>query len=285
MLTEEEFAVFQAQLVDLGTENFRLKEQLEALQLANADLPKLKAELESCEKQRDEMRVQHALALQQLKDELAALQKKAAEQAESSSKKLTDRIQEVNQQIVEVGRQTKEKEDQIEQLRQQLRAHEGRIQAKTVKFERLQRRAKAFEPLITFLRNSRGIPMYLEDLSVRIATMKRLKLEDDEALAQLDQKVTDLHRLNDDLSRKIKEKSAEIESANTKLKTTTAKIAEANAEIQKTKVALDEATARLADVKLATKQAVAEREAELERISAQRAEIEFDQDRSGACAA
>jgi chromosome segregation ATPase len=80
--------------------------------------------------------------------------------------------------------------------------------------------------------------------------------------------------LNDDLARKIKEKSAEIESANAKLKATTAKIADANAEIQKTKTALEEATTRLADAKVATQEAIAEREAELARIRSQRAEIE-----------
>jgi chromosome segregation ATPase len=274
MLTAEEFALYQSELVELGIENFRLKEQLEQLQQANTDLPNLKAELEVCEKQREEMRAQHAVALQQLKDELVSLQKKAADQAETSSRKMVDRITEVNQQIAEVARQTKEKEDQIEQLRQQARAHDLRIQQKTVKLGRLQKRAKAFEPLITFLRSSRGIPMYLEDLSVRIASMKRLKAEDDDALAELDQKVTDLHRLNDDLARKIKEKSAEIESANAKLKATTAKISDANAEIQKTKAALEEATARLADAKAATQQAIAEREAELARIRSQRGEIE-----------
>ena len=36
MITEEEFSVFQNQLIELGQENFRLKEQLEDLMKKNA---------------------------------------------------------------------------------------------------------------------------------------------------------------------------------------------------------------------------------------------------------
>jgi chromosome segregation ATPase len=128
--------------------------------------------------------------------------------------------------------------------------------------------------LIGFLRNSRAIPMYMEDLSMRILTLRTLKSQDDEELAKLDQQVADLHRLNDDLSRKIREKSAEIDDANAKLRATTTRISEANAEVQRTKQALDDANARLADAKAASEKALQERQAELDAIRERRSSVE-----------
>ncbi|OHT01361.1 hypothetical protein TRFO_07600 [Tritrichomonas foetus] len=274
MLTEEEFSVFQNQLIELGQENFRLKEQLDDLLAKNAELPKLKKELEECEKQREEMRATHTQSIQVLKEELAKLQKKASEQAEANSKKITDKITEVNQQITEVTRQTKEKEDQIEQLRQTVRTHDLRVQQKTQKLEQLQKRAKGYEPLIEFLRNSRAIPMYIEDLNMKILNLTQLKAKDDKTLSELDQQVTDLHRLNDELGKKIKDKAAEIEAANIKLKATSLRIQNANDEIQKTKKSLEEATQRLEQTKEATKKAAEEREAQLKKIECEKKELE-----------
>lgn len=270
----EEFTVFQIKLAELGQENFRLEEQLDELKAMNAELPELKAELESCEKQRQEMRARHQNSLQVLKDELTNIQKKATEQAEANSRKIADRITEVNQQITEVTRQTKEKEEEIEKLRGQVRTHEVRIQQKAVKLERLQKKAKGYEPLVAFLKNSRAIPMYIEDLNMKIANLKDAKSREDESLAVLDQKVTDLHRLNDELAKKIKEKAAEIDDANSKLKATTQRIADTTAEIQKTRLSLEQATQKLAVAKEATKKAVEERESELNKIKIEREEIE-----------
>ena len=46
MITESEFSVYQDQLIKLGQENSRLKEELDKLLKKNSDLPKLKSELE-----------------------------------------------------------------------------------------------------------------------------------------------------------------------------------------------------------------------------------------------
>ena len=120
MISEEEFSVFQNQLIQLGQENFRLKEKLEKLLQKNADLPKLKAELEECEKRREEMKAKHTSTIQSLKDELNELQKKITDEFGASSKITSDKIIEVNQQIAEVTRQTKEKESNIANLKQQV---------------------------------------------------------------------------------------------------------------------------------------------------------------------
>ena len=151
MLSEEEFTVFQNQLVELGQENFKLKEQLDNLQAANAELPKLKQQIEQCEKQRDEMRMRHTQSVDVLKEELGKLQQQAAEVAATNSKRVSDRITEVNQQITEVQKQTKDKEGQLEQLKQQLKTHELRIQQKSSKLETLKARAQKYIPVMKFL--------------------------------------------------------------------------------------------------------------------------------------
>ena len=274
MLTEEEFSVFQNQLIELGEVNFRLKEELDGLVAKNAELPKLKSELEECEKQREEMRANHSHSISVLKEELAQLQKKASEQAEANSRKISDKITEVNQQITEVTRQTKEKEEQIEQLRQTVRTHDLKVQQKSQKLEMLQKRAKSYEPLVEFLRNSRAVPMYIEDLNMKIVNLRKQKEKEDAVLAELDQQVTDLHRMNDELGRKIKNKAAEIDAANVKLKATSLRIQNANDEIQKTKRSLEEATERLNQTKEATKKASQEREEQLKKIEDEKNDLE-----------
>jgi chromosome segregation ATPase len=102
-----------------------------------------------------------------------------------------------------VTKQSSENEEEIEQLKLQAWNQEQRVQQKIAKFQRLQVRAKGFEPLIAFLRDARTIPMYLEDLNMQILTLRQLKTQEEEEWQKLDQQVTDLCPLNHDLSGKI----------------------------------------------------------------------------------
>lgn len=274
MLSEEEFTVFQNQLVELGQENFKLKEQLDNLQAANAELPKLKQQIEQCEKQRDEMRMRHTQSVDVLKEELGKLQQQAAEVAATNSKRVSDRITEVNQQITEVQKQTKDKEGQLEQLKQQLKTHELRIQQKSSKLETLKARAQKYIPVMKFLENSRAMPMYIEDLNSRIYSMRKAKEADEKALAELDQKVTDLHRENDDLGKKIKDRAQDIADSEKKLKLTQEKISAANSEIESTKKAIAEAEMKLTAAKEAQIKIIGQRNEELQKIKAEREQLE-----------
>ena len=51
MISEEEFNVYQNQLLKFGQENASLKDQIKELRAANKDLPRLKQELEANEKE------------------------------------------------------------------------------------------------------------------------------------------------------------------------------------------------------------------------------------------
>ena len=274
MLSEEEFTVFQNQLVEIGQENFKLKEQLDFLQEQNAELPKLKSQIAECERQKDEMRLRHTQSVQVLKEELAKLQQQAAEQTEANSRRITDRIAEVNQQILDVQKETKEKEEQLEQLKQQVRTHDIRVQQKSAKLEQLTARAQRYIPILNFLKSSRSLPMYIEDLNSRITSLKTARVKDDKALQELDQKVTDLHRQNDELGRKIKERVKDIEETEEKLKETKDKITLANNEIETTRKSIEESEAKLKEAKEVTDKIVTQRDTELQKIKAERDEVE-----------
>lgn len=274
MISEEEFSVFQNQLIQLGQENFRLKEKLEKLLQKNADLPKLKAELEECEKRREEMKAKHTSTIQSLKDELNELQKKITDEFGASSKITSDKIIEVNQQIAEVTRQTKEKESNIANLKQQVSDFDSQIQQKKQKLKMLQKKSKIFEPLFEFLRNSRAIPMYIEDLTMKISQLKQLKAKEEEKIAELDQQITALHRKNDDLTLKIQEKTSEIEAAKIKLKATSIRIDNANLEIKKAKKSLVDANNRLNKTREQSQKAEEEHQAKIRKIQEEKKDLE-----------
>jgi len=79
MISEEEFDVFQGQLVELGQKNFQLKEQLDELVAVDSELAKLKGEHEACEGDREEMRARHA----------PNVQRRASAQADAASRRLS----------------------------------------------------------------------------------------------------------------------------------------------------------------------------------------------------
>lgn len=274
MITESEFYVFQNQLIELGQENSRLKDELDKLLKKNADLPKLKAELEECERRREEMKAKHTHTIEILQQELSELKQKALDQNAINSKKISDKITEVNQQITEVTKQTKEKENYVETLQQQAQEFDSKIEQKKQKLKQLQKRAKKYEPLFEFLRNSRSFPMYIEDLNMKISQLKELRRKEEEKISELDQQIAALHRKNDDLLINIKDKSDEIEAAKIKLKATAIGIDNANIEINKVKKSLVEATERLNKTKEQSKNAEEEHKIKFQKAEEEKKDIE-----------
>lgn len=276
MLTEEEFAVFQEQLVELGQENFRLKEELDSLVAQNAEIPKLKAEIEECDSRKAQMAKEHAETIEVLKNELARLQTEAQQQAETNSKMISERLNEVNQQIAEVTRQTKEKEEQIEQLKQQAKAHEVRVQQKVDRLNKIQSSLAAYRPLLVFLQQSRGIPMYLEDMQTQIATLESVKAKEAEELASLDKDVTELHKLNEELDRSIKEKTRAIEEANEQYQQTTNEIEETRQRIAVTKASIEDTEQKIEQAREEVERQKSQMEAKFEELALQKKEKETE---------
>lgn len=269
----EELKDFQ-ELAELGQRNFALKEELDRLLAANKEIPKLKQELADLEQEKTELKQRHEGEMKELKKQLEDAKKKVSEDAENQTKMLAAKLTEMSHQLADVMKKTKEKDEEVKQLKSQVKTHKTDVRVKMEQLEKLQRKAGQFMPFISFLRNSRSIPMYIEDLSVRIMNLKKQQKEEDEKLAKLDQDVTDLHRHNDDLARKIKAKAAEIAENKAKLKGTKGKIKDTKAEIEKTNVSLGQAQEKLEAAKEAGAQLASEVEGKMKTIRDERAKVD-----------
>ena len=275
MLTEEEFVQFQGRLVEMRQFNFALKEEISNLEDASKELPSLREELGQCEKQLSEARERQQKHIQGLKDDIAGLQKKAADQAEANSKRLSERITDITHQIAALKAETKEKSGKVEQLQHELRGYESRIHESSARINMFKQRVRRYEPLIQLLRKSRALPMYLEDLSARITGLKEANQANGNTGSEVDEKVRKLKRLRDDLVGELKRKNLEIDDTNVQLKEATLKIADANAEMERMKEENTNASAKLEHAKQATEAALKEKEAEVERIKGAKNAIEL----------
>lgn len=274
MATEEEFNQVQEQLVEIGQQNFALKEDLDRLLAANKKIPKLKQQLSDLEKEKDTLRRLHEKEMKELSAQLEEAKKKVSEEAESQTKMLAAKATEMAHQLADVMKRTKEKEDEVKQLEHQVAAHKSDVKSKTEKLHKLRAKAREFIPFLSFLRNAMAIPMYIEDMSVKITNLRRQREEEDEALAKLDQDVTDLHKMNDDLARKIKTKAADLTECKAKLKNTKGRIVDTKAEINRTRTAVEQTEQRLQSAQESGRQLAQEVEARLKKVRDERTEVD-----------
>ena len=274
MATEEEFNQVQEQLVEIGQQNFALKEDLDRLLAANKKIPKLKQQLSDLEKEKDTLRRLHEKEMKELSAQLEEAKKKVSEEADNQTKMLAAKATEMTHQLADVMKRTKEKEDEVRQLEHQVATHKSDVKRKTEKLHKLRAKAREFIPFLSFLRNAMAVPMYIEDMSVKITNLRRQREEEDEALAKLDQDVTDLHKLNDDLARKIKSKAAELNEYKAKLKNTKGRIVDTKAEINRTRTALEQTEQRLQSAQESGRQLAQEVEARLKKVRDERTEVD-----------
>lgn len=274
MITEEEFNVFQSQLVDLGQQNFKLKEELDILTEKNAELPKLKAELAELESSRESAKERHAQAMEVLREELSGLQKRATEQAEENAKRTTERLTQLKRSIQETNQEIKSKEEQVEDLQHQLRSFEVRIQQKNLKAERLEAKEKTYEPFIEFLHGARAFPMYIEDLEAHLIQINSVIHAREQELAELDERVASLRSQNDTLEKQILEKDGETQASRVALDDLKSRVKNSHTQIEKTKLAREELAKKLIEARDAAQKTVEERESELARLASKRVELE-----------
>ena len=131
MWSEEEFTIFQMKLVELGQENFQLKEQIATVKKENADFDNLSAELQKLEQQRDESRERHEQSVAVLREEFTKLQKEQKEQEEEALKRANERVSELTRALAEVNQDIKTKEEAADVLKAKIKKHDGELQQKT----------------------------------------------------------------------------------------------------------------------------------------------------------
>lgn len=273
MWSEEEFTIFQMKLVELGQENFQLKEQIATVKKENADFDDLTAELQKLEQQRDESRERHQQSVAVLREEFTKLQKEQKEQDEEALKRANERVSELTRELAEVNQSIKSKEEEADALKIKIKKHDGELQQKTQYLHQLQHQEQMYRPMINFLRTSRSIPMYIEDLSVRNDMLREKKRVGQEKLDQMCKKLSDLQKLNTGIKDKAAAKNEEIKNNQSTAAATLQRKQMAEKEIDRTQKALDEANQRLSVAKEQTEEIISQRREMEAKAEAQGKEI------------
>ena len=274
MVSEAEFEEFQANLEKLGQEIFERKETLKKLKKENEGFDALQQQFERLRSDREGMMTRHEQSLAVLREELEKKKREAEEQAEKNAKEQNDRMTEVNQEIATLQQEIKEKEAAVDRLRIKVRSHDSNIQIKTTRLQRLIRQEEGLRVILRFLEASRPIPMYIEDLSVRVERLTKVKEAKVEQLRELRAKYADLQKLNSDIETKMNTKNLEVTATKRTLELNGERLRAAEKEMESTRKTLDEARERLKVAHAQTEKLVNERKEIEERADHQKAEIE-----------
>ena len=276
MVSEAEFEEFQANLEKLGQEIFERKETLKKLKKENESFDSLQQQLERLRSDREGMMTRHEQSLAVLREELEKKKREAEEQAEKNAKEQNDRMTEVNQEIATLQQEIKEKETAVDRLRIKVRSHDSNIQIKTTRLQRLIRQEEGLRVILRFLEASRPIPMYIEDLSVRVARLTEVKESKVEQLRELRAKYAELQKQNSDIETKMNTKNLEVTATKRTLELNGERLRAAEKEMESTRKTLDEARERLKVARAQTERLVNERKEIEERADQQKAEIEAE---------
>ncbi|OHT00113.1 hypothetical protein TRFO_08093 [Tritrichomonas foetus] len=274
MITEEEFEIFQQNLNAMSQENFALKEEFEELQKLTKDYQNMKEKIASLEKQREDTRLRHQESLQIFKDELAKLQKQAAEQHEENTKKNNEKINELNEKIAILNRQIKEKEESNDQIKNKIKLFDNRFNQVNQDIEQGKLKEKKYRPILQFLHRSRYLPMYMEDLAMKNHIQKETFSKNQIEMTELDTKILQLERRDKELNLQIDVKKNEVDMTKDRLKLSTEQLEEARAETAKTQHALDEARNRFKNAKEMTEKVLADRKNSSEKYQAEKIALE-----------
>jgi chromosome segregation ATPase len=285
MVSFEEFESIQLRLIETEQSNYQLRDRLQQLTKAEPDLEselrRVEEECETLEATRVELQTRHTQSLDALKQELDRLRREADENTKRSALRASD----INVEIADLVQRAKEKDEAIDRLKTKIKSHDAVFQKKTAKLQSMIRREQCFRPHVDFLRVSRGIPMYLEDLSSRVAMLLARKADGDATLSSLTARTAELRRARDEIAGRIRARGAEVAARAEQAKAANARLENARREIERTERAVTEANQRLElareqTQRLAQERADAERElaAVCEKYSAEIAEFERDEE-------
>jgi prefoldin subunit 5 len=131
----------------------------------------------------EEARAAHVQSLTAVKEELAKVRKAL----EDGSKKEQSRVAFLNDQIASLTQKIQDDDQRIENLKEKLTADDTVIQKKAAKFYEMLIREQPFRPYVEFLRVSQSLPMFLEDLGSRIASLRISKTRVDSTKRELNE--------------------------------------------------------------------------------------------------
>jgi chromosome segregation ATPase len=210
--------------------------------------------------------------VQHLKDELARLRRESDEKAKS----IADRTSEITQQITEMTQKLKDQDEQIDGLRLKVRGHDARRARKQAKLEALHKREQFLRPRIEFLRISRSFPMYIEDLSSKIAALRRAKAASDDRVKDIREQAEELRREHREIKVQIRAKLEDVKLARDQSQSASDRLQHTGKEIAHTQKALADATNRLDQAKEQTQRLYREHEELKQQIVENRQRFEQD---------
>jgi chromosome segregation ATPase len=259
MVSVAEFEGIQIRLIEIEQSNYQLRDRLQQLTKAEPDLEaelrRVEEECQALETTRVEIQTRHSQSLDALKQELERLRREADENTKRSATRASD----INVEIAELGQHAKEKEEAIDRLKSKIKVHDAVFQKKTSKLQSMIRREQCFRPHVDFLRVSRGIPMYLEDLSSRIAMLLVRKTEREAVLRDLAARTAELRQARGEVKGRIRGRAAEVAGRVDQAKGASARLENAQREIERTERAVAEANQRLALARDQTRRLIEER--------------------------
>jgi chromosome segregation ATPase len=238
---QNQFLAMQSKIIAIEEEVGSLKDQLRSELDVSADLAKLESELRDRQSAREATRLTHEQSLETVKAELVSL-RKAAEEALKIEK---ERISAITIEISELTQKLKEGEEAGERLKSKLTDDDAAIQKKARKYYRMLLREQNYRPYVEFLKLSRSVPMYLEDLGSRIASLRAAKGGSGVLLETLSSQIEELRQNHRSIKAQIQAKSNEMRSVNSQAEATNARLENAGKEIESTQKALSEAHERL----------------------------------------
>jgi chromosome segregation ATPase len=284
----EEFLQVNTQALAIGAEIDELKSRLrefgKKLPNIDDDIQSSEEELRKLESARELARNTHQQSLTAVKADLATLRK----EKEEAAKREHVRINELNAQILVVTQKIQEEDQLIDNLKEKLKTDDALIQRKAAKFHSMLLREQPFRPYVEFLRVSRSLPMYVEDLGSRIALLRVRRGRVDASMRDLTTQVNELRRTHSTIKSQLKAKQQELAAMQAQSVAANDRLTNAGKEIETTQKAVSEGNHRLALAKEQTQALLSEQDSlegqltemgarfaeELAEVEQSRAEIE-----------
>jgi DNA repair exonuclease SbcCD ATPase subunit len=266
----DEFLQVNTKLLSIGAEIDELKGKLRELDKTE---PTIDRDIESCEKELSEVesarelsRTAHLQSLAVVQEELSKLRK----EMEDGAKREQDRVAELTTQIGALTKKIENDDQKIENLKEKLTADDQVIQRKATKFYGMLLREQAFRPYVDFLRVSRSLPMYLEDLGGRITSLRAGKGRVDATIRELTGQVNELRATHKSIKAQLRAKHQDLNGIHAQGVATQERLVNAGTEIENTQKAVTEANQRLELAKQQALELITQRETLEEQLAAMR---------------
>ncbi|KAH0793361.1 hypothetical protein GPJ56_002771 [Histomonas meleagridis] len=266
MQTEEEFAVFQANILEQGQKNFQLKDEIKQLSKENEEYKQLLQQIESLENQRKEGRQRHEDSIKILHDEISKLQEEASHAKEKENQEI--KIEELTLKIEATTQQIQGKEEELEKLREKINKFEARFQKHNqIKLD-LQLQKERFNPMLAFLRSTRYIPMYIEDLTQKINVLQQKTSNEQKTINKLCSEQENLNSKKETLDKDLDSVKQNLEHANKKLEDYQKQLSSIQEEIQKTNATRKELLERRSNIQSTIDSIMSQRDQIIEKYKA-----------------